>query len=101
MRAAIYARFSTDLQNPKSADDQAADCVRRCEEEQWEVVKIYKDEALTGQVFYGRPGLQELLADAAIKKFDIVVAEAIDRFSRNLGRMCDIYQTLAHYGVRV
>ena len=47
-RAAIYARFSTDMQNPKSAEDQERKCRKHAEREGWSVVQVFHDTALSG-----------------------------------------------------
>ncbi len=38
MRAAIYARYSTDLQNPASIEDQVRVCRADIERRGWEIV---------------------------------------------------------------
>ena len=45
MRAAVYSRYSTDLQNDKSCEDQTKECVTRAERDGYEVVKNYEDAA--------------------------------------------------------
>jgi len=92
-RAAIYARFSTDLQNPRSAEDQARACREYAERQGWEVVEVYKDLAISGTTT-ARPGLNQLLADVEGGHFEIVVAEALDRVARDLGDTDAIYKRL-------
>src|SRR5689334_1650747 len=46
-RVAIHARYSSDRQNEKSADDQIEACRRYAEREDWAVVSTYKDEAVS------------------------------------------------------
>ena len=48
IRAAVYARFSTEMQNPRSADDQIAFCKRYAATHGITVVATFKDEALSG-----------------------------------------------------
>ncbi|WP_375787125.1 recombinase family protein [Bradyrhizobium sp. Pha-3] len=55
-RAAIYARYSSDLQNPRSIEDQAALCRRWCEREGHEVTEVFSDAALSGASIHGRAG---------------------------------------------
>ena len=45
-RVAIYARYSSDLQNPRSIEDQEALCRRWCEREGHGVVATFSDAAL-------------------------------------------------------
>jgi site-specific DNA recombinase len=81
MRAAIYARFSTDLQNAASIEDQVRVCRERIGQEGHQAVEVYADRAISGAS--RAPGIQSLLADAAKGRFDLVYPEALDRISRD------------------
>lgn len=48
LRAAVYARYSTDLQSSASITDQIRICRRLAEERGWQVVEVYADEAISG-----------------------------------------------------
>jgi site-specific DNA recombinase len=64
MRTVIYARFSSALQNARSTEDQIALCRERCTREGWEVVGVYRDEAISGAAGINesaRPGLNAML----------------------------------------
>jgi site-specific DNA recombinase len=98
MRAAIYARYSSDKQSETSADDQARMCLEHAEREGWAVVDIFKDEAVSGAV-RDRPGLSRLLARAA--EFDIMLAESIDRISRDQEDIAGIHKRLRFAGVDI
>ena len=82
MRAAIYARYSTDLQSISSIDDQIRLCRERIERDGHELVQIYSDRAVSGATLI-RSGVQRLIKDAACGSFDLVYAEALDRISRD------------------
>lgn len=99
-RCAIYARFSTDRQNERSADDQVRECQRRAAREGWEVVQVYTDLAISGAT-NRRPGMTAMLSDAAAGSFDIVLAEAVDRLSRNQADIATIYQRLQFADVEI
>jgi site-specific DNA recombinase len=62
--AAIYARFSTELQNAKSTEDQIALCRAYADRQQIEVVATFEDRARSGASIFGRDGLMKLM-DAA------------------------------------
>ena len=66
-RAAIYARFSTDLQNERSIEDQVSLCRSFANREQLEVVQIFEDRARSGGSILGRDGLMALMASARNK----------------------------------
>jgi DNA invertase Pin-like site-specific DNA recombinase len=93
MRAVIYARYSTDLQREASIEDQVRLCKKRIETEQWSLVGTYSDQAISGSIRM-RPGYQKLLEDARSGAFDIVVAEALDRVSRDQEDVAALYKHL-------
>jgi site-specific DNA recombinase len=78
MRAAIYARYSSDLQREASIEDQVRICRQHIDREGWTLVTTYSDAATSGASRL-RPGYQKLLEDARAGAFDVVVAEALDR----------------------
>ncbi|WP_113913321.1 recombinase family protein [Roseovarius dicentrarchi] len=100
VRVAIYARFSSDLQNAASIDDQIRLCRTRAAREDWEIVGTYEDHATSGASML-RPGIQRLQSDASARRFDIVLSEALDRLSRNQADIAHLYQTLAFVGVGI
>ena len=81
MRAAIYARYSSDNQRDASIEDQVHTCRARIEAEGWALKETYADRAISGASTL-RPGYQKMLMDARSGLIDIVVAEALDRLSR-------------------
>src|SRR5947207_1087840 len=81
-RAAIYARYSSEGQSEASIEDQVRNARRICEEKDWQVVEVYSDRALSGASPL-RPGFQKLMTDSRTDKFDVVVAEGLDRLSRD------------------
>ncbi len=100
MRAVIYARYSSEQQSEHSIDDQIRLCRARAEREGWQVVESYTDYALSGATTK-RPGLQALSADARRGTFDIVLAEALDRISRDQEHVAGIFKTLTFAGARL
>lgn len=82
-RAAIYARYSSDLQKDTSIDDQVALCRQAAERSDLQVVKVYADRALSGTTVVERDQLLDMLQAAKQGQFDVVLTEAIDRLSRD------------------
>jgi DNA invertase Pin-like site-specific DNA recombinase len=80
-RAVIYARHSTELQSNTSVDDQVRLCRDFIQRQGWRHLEVYSDRAMSGASAL-RPGYQRLLEDARADRFDIVVAEALDRLTR-------------------
>ncbi len=56
---------------------------RRIACEGWKIAGAYKDSAISGDSMILRPGIQALLEDARRGLFEILVAEALDRVSRD------------------
>lgn len=81
-RVAIYSRFSSDLQRAASIDDQRSVCQQHAARNGWTVVADYSDAAISGATLM-RPGIQSLMKAAAQNQFDVVLSEALDRFSRD------------------
>ena len=99
MRAVIYARYSTDRQREASIEDQVRLCKSHIEAEGWSLVKTYSDCTQSGATNL-RPGYQHLLADARTGAFDVVVAEALDRLSRDQEHVIALYKQLSFAGVK-
>jgi DNA invertase Pin-like site-specific DNA recombinase len=90
-RAALYVRVSTDKQ---SAENQIRDLSIVAERRGWQVVEIYRDEGISGAKRRDqRPGLDAMLKDANRRKFDVVMAWALDRLGRSL---IDLLGTIEH-----
>lgn len=97
---AIYARYSSDRQAETSIDDQIALCQRRIEELGGSVVDTFTDYAISG-ANAERPGLLSLMRDAKERKFDAVIAEALDRLSRDQENIAGLYKRLSHWGIDI
>ena len=101
MRAVIYARYSSDLQDARSIADQVALAHERAQREGWEVVHVYSDAAISGSSLVNRPGLLDLLAGAKAGAFDIVVTESIDRLSRDQENIAGLHKRLSFHGIKI
>src|SRR5690606_24458109 len=99
-RVGIYARYSSDLQSDTSIEDQRRLCSDRARSKDWEVVEHYGDAGLSGASLV-RPGIQALIADALAGKFDIVLAEALDRLSRDQEDIAGVYKRMEFAGVKI
>ena len=101
MRTVIYARYSSDLQSETSIDDQIRICRERAERDGLSVIDVHTDYAISGGSLANRPGMLALLDAAKHNSFDIVIAEALDRISRDQEDTAAIYKRLTHAGVRI
>jgi site-specific DNA recombinase len=100
VRASIYARYSSENQREASIEDQVRLCKARIEAEGWTLAATYTDFAQSGATHL-RPGYQQLLADARAGTFDIVVAEALDRLSRDQEHVAGFYKQLTFSRVKI
>jgi site-specific DNA recombinase len=100
MRAVIYARYSSENQREASIEDQVRTCKSRIETEGWVFVTTYADHAQSG-ASHLRPGYQRLLADGRSGAYDVVVAEALDRLSRDQEHVAALFKQLSFAGVKI
>ena len=100
LRAALYARYSTDLQNAASIEDKLRVCERLAHEQGWQVVARFSDAALSGASSL-RPGFQALHAAATSGEVDVVVAEALDRLSRDQEHIAGFFKRLQYHDVKI
>jgi site-specific DNA recombinase len=82
MKVAIYARYSSDNQRDASIADQLRICREFAGRQAWAVVQEFTDHAISGATLL-RSGFQALMRDALNRRFDVVLAESLDRFSRD------------------
>lgn len=101
LRAVLYARFSTDLQNERSIEDQISLCRSYAARENLEIINVFEDRARSGGSILGRDGLLALLSQAREKRFDVVVVEALDRLSRDMEDLASVYKRLTFLGIRI
>ena len=94
MRAVIYARYSSDLQREASIEDQVRECSRLAERLGYQVIEVFSDSAMSGSTD-NRPGLQKLLAYVNSGLADIVIAEALDRISRDQEHVAGIFKRVS------
>jgi site-specific DNA recombinase len=100
MRAAIYARYSSDQQSTASIPDQVRLCRRLCDEQGWEVTEVFADEAMSGATHL-RPDFQRMQQLAMRGGFDVLVAEALDRLSRDQEHIAGLHKRLSYLGVQI
>ena len=100
-RVALYARYSSDNQREASIEDQLRICREQGKREKWKIVGTYKDAGISGASMILRPGIQALLQDAQAGQFDIVLAEALDRISRDQADVATFYKHLKFAGVPI
>ena len=100
MRVALYARYSSDNQRAVSIADQQRICREFAARQGWTLVANYEDAAMSGASLM-RPGLQRLMADARAGAIDVVLAESLDRFSRDQEHTAALFKQLTFASVRI
>ena len=92
LRAALYARVSTDRQ---STENQLRELRQTAERQGWEVVGIFIDAGISGaKGRKDRPQLDALLKGVARKDFDVVASWSVDRLGRSLIDLISLLQEL-------
>ena len=99
-RAVIYARYSTDLQSVTSITDQIRICRKIADDNGWDVVEVFKDDAISGGTHL-RPGFQRLQQVAQHGGFDVIVSEALDRLSRDQEHSAGLYKQMCFLDIDI
>ncbi len=94
MRVAIYARVSTFDQEP---ENQLAELRQYVRARGWTSVE-YVDRGISGSKDR-RPALDQLVADARRRKFDVLLCWRLDRLGRNLRHLVVLLEELRAVGV--
>lgn len=96
-RAAVYVRVSTDKQ---TVAHQLEALRAVAERRGWQIVETYNDAGISGAKGRDkRPGLDAMLRDASRRRFDVVMAWAVDRLGRSLIDLLGTIQHLESAGV--
>ena len=85
-RVVIYARMSSDKQNPRSPDQQIAtiqELIRR-DNLPWEVLAVYRDDGISGRFTRKRPGYQKMLRElkSGAVQAQLLLVDTFERLSR-------------------
>ncbi len=102
MKAAIYARYSSENQRPESIDDQISACRKLAAARGYTVDdgQIYTDVATSG-ARKDRTGLNALLRAGEQHEFEVVLIDDLSRLARNTLLMLSVLEELRFNGVRV
>jgi DNA invertase Pin-like site-specific DNA recombinase len=99
VRVALYCRVSSeDQKKKKNVDMQLLDLRRYCEQRDFRIYKEYSDEGISGTKDR-RPALDELMADAQKRRFDIVLVWRFDRFARSTKHLIIALEEFRQLGI--
>ena len=100
MRAAIYARYSTEGQREASLEDQERSCRAEADRLGYAVVKVYTDAAISGQLGEAqRPGFQKMQEAARRCEFDCLIVDDASRLSRDQSDALRFLKRFEFWGV--
>ena len=102
-KVAGYARVSTDSEEQKNSYEAQVDYFTDYikQREDWEFVKVYTDEGVTGTSTRRREGFNEMIADALAGRIDLIVTKSVSRFARNTVDSLTTIRELKAHGVEV
>ena len=84
-RVAAYCRVSSDMDDQlNSLETQKREFSRKISENpEWEFVRLYADEGITGTSLKKRKDFNQMIKDAMDGKIDLILVKSISRFARN------------------
>jgi site-specific DNA recombinase len=100
MRAAAYTRYSSDEQRSASSTDQLRNIQAHCQRQGWPSPTHYADEAISGAK-HSRPGLDRLMIDAEMRRFDVVLVDDLSRLGRDMAETPRLVKLFKFWGVRL
>ena len=85
LKVAAYARVSTDMDDQKNSFEfQKSEFEQRIKNNpEWEFVKMYSDEGISGTSTKNRKSFNQMINDAKAGKIDYILVKSISRFARN------------------
>lgn len=102
-RVAAYARVSTDSDEQFTSYEAQIDYYTRyiTKRDNWEFVKVYTDEGITGTSTKHRDGFNLMVKDALDGKIDLIITKSVSRFARNTVDSLTTVRKLKDAGVEV
>lgn len=103
IRVAAYCRVSTDNDAQLDSLDNQIEGFQKelSKHNNWEMVKIYADEGITGTSAKKRPQFMEMMAACKDGKIDRIITKSISRFARNTLDCLEYVRELKTYGVSI
>ena len=102
-RVAAYCRVSTDSEEQSTSfNNQIEEWTKRIlENPDYQLVKVYADEGISGTSAKGRNGFNQMIKDAKAGKIDLILVKSISRFARNTVLTIQTIRELKEIGVEV
>ena len=101
LKAAAYARVSTDLDSQETSIENQRDHYLHLIEANpdWELAGIYEESGVSGTKADTRPELQKLLHDCEAGAVDVIITKSISRFARNTSECLEMVRKLTGLGI--
>src|SRR5690625_5198821 len=101
MKVGLYPRVSTDEQAKEgySIDAQIKNSINFINSQGWELYDIYTDDGFSAKDLE-RPGMQKMIEDIKIRKFDVVVVYKLDRLVRSVSDLHELLKLFDKYEVK-
>lgn len=102
-KVAGYARVSTDSEEQVTSYTAQVDYYTQYIKgnPEWDFVKVYTDEGISGTNTKKRDGFNEMIADALAGKINLIITKSVSRFARNTVDSLTTIRTLKAHGVEV
>ena len=103
MKVVSYDRVSTQAQVDEgtSLDEQKKRCRDECKRLGHEFIKHYSDDGFSGGSIERRGALQNLISEAKLKNFDMVVFTKLDRIGRDQLDILNVLNILEKCGLEI
>ena len=96
----VYARYSSDMSRDASIEDQVRLCNQYIVDQKWTIAGTFEDRAISGASVL-RPGYQSLLALVRQGSINVVLAEALDRLSRDQEDIAALFKIVRFAGAKL
>ena len=102
-KAAAYARVSTDKDEQYTSYEAQVDYYTQFiqRHSDWEFVRVYTDEGISGLDTKKRDGFNEMIKDALSGAIDLIITKSVSRFARNTVDSLTTIRKLKDKGVEV
>ena len=102
-RVAGYARVSTDSEEQFTSYEAQVDYYTNYikSRDDWEFVKVYTDEGISGTNTKKREGFKNMIKDALDEKIDLIITKSVSRFARNTVDSLTTVRQLKEKGIEI
>ena len=89
---ASYCRVSTDKEDQANSFEAQQRYFKEyiARQPDWELYDVYADEGITGTSTKKRAQFNQMINDARLGKFQLIITKEVSRFSRNRAMTCGI-----------